>query len=299
MVSDERLRELEDKYEGYKVFDETGDRIGKVDDLFVDEVDSEEYIGVKMGLFGLAGMTLIPMEVARVDEANRSIAVSASKDHVREAPSFRDDDDITGEYESRIRRHFGLEDVTASGDRGYYGRYEGADAGPGAGAGAAGTAAGAGPLGRGDDRESGGGGGESFSGQAQGGTEGRGEDEGYAEGEDVSGEREGRYAGAPMGGIESHDDEQQPGEREGRYSGAAMGGVQDTDLQTYHEGNFASQEDTEPVAEGRSSEESRRASENLGAPVDRTTQSGASSTGADAGDDEEIGRTRVRRRQRP
>jgi hypothetical protein len=34
----------------------------------VDEADREEYIGVKMGLFGLIGTTLIPMEIARVNE---------------------------------------------------------------------------------------------------------------------------------------------------------------------------------------------------------------------------------------
>jgi hypothetical protein len=62
MANDERLRELEDKYEGFTVYDRDGDKIGKVDDLFVDDSDREEYIGVKMGLFGLSGTTLIPME---------------------------------------------------------------------------------------------------------------------------------------------------------------------------------------------------------------------------------------------
>ncbi len=42
MASEDRLRELEEKYEDYKVYDNQGERIGKVDDLFIDETDREE-----------------------------------------------------------------------------------------------------------------------------------------------------------------------------------------------------------------------------------------------------------------
>jgi hypothetical protein len=41
-----------DRYAGYNVYDPDGERIGKVGDLFVDETDSSEYIGVKMGFLG-------------------------------------------------------------------------------------------------------------------------------------------------------------------------------------------------------------------------------------------------------
>jgi sporulation protein YlmC with PRC-barrel domain len=110
VASEDRLRELEEKYEDYKVYDNRGDKIGKVDDLFVDESDREEYIGVKMGFFGTKS-TLIPMDIVRVNENEKSIAVSDSKDHVKNAPSFDDDEDITPDYEDRIRSHFGLESV--------------------------------------------------------------------------------------------------------------------------------------------------------------------------------------------
>jgi sporulation protein YlmC with PRC-barrel domain len=33
------MRELEEKYEGYTVYDNRGERIGKVDDLFIYEAD--------------------------------------------------------------------------------------------------------------------------------------------------------------------------------------------------------------------------------------------------------------------
>jgi rRNA processing protein Gar1 len=53
VASEDRLRELEEKYEDFKVYDNQGEKIGKVDDLFVDETDREEYIGVKLGFLGL------------------------------------------------------------------------------------------------------------------------------------------------------------------------------------------------------------------------------------------------------
>src|SRR5215213_5433512 len=118
VANEDRLRELEEKYEDYKVYDNQGERIGKVDDLFVDETDREEYIGVKMGFLGLKS-TLIPMDIVRVNEGERTIEVSDSKDHVRNAPSFDDDEDITPDFEDRIRSHFGLESVGTS-SRGAY-----------------------------------------------------------------------------------------------------------------------------------------------------------------------------------
>ena len=137
VASEERLRELEEKYEDYKVYDNQGSKIGKVDDLFVDETDREEYIGVKLGFFGRKS-TLIPMEIVRVNETDRTIEVSDTKDHVKDAPSFDDDEDITGEYERRIRDHFGLESVESSSSRGAYGGYSGGEAATGASAGATG-----------------------------------------------------------------------------------------------------------------------------------------------------------------
>jgi sporulation protein YlmC with PRC-barrel domain len=128
VASDDRLRELEEKYEDYRVYDNQGERIGKVDDLFVDETDREEYIGVKMGFLGLKS-TLIPMDIVRVNEGERTIEVSESKDHVKSAPSFDDDEDITPDYEDRIRSHFGLESVGTSS----YGGYSGASGGDYAG----------------------------------------------------------------------------------------------------------------------------------------------------------------------
>jgi len=147
VASEERLRELEEKYEDYTVYDNQGSKIGKVDDLFVDEKDHEEYIGVKLGFLGRKS-TLIPTEIVRVNESDRTIEVSESKDHVKDAPSFDDDEDVTAEYEERIRSHFGLESLQG-GSGGSYGASSGTASGSSASVAAAGSSD------RDDDRTSG------------------------------------------------------------------------------------------------------------------------------------------------
>jgi uncharacterized protein (TIGR02271 family) len=125
----DRFTAIEDQYAGYEVYDRNGEKIGKVNDLFVDENDQLEYIGVKMGFLGLEGRGLIPMEVARVDEADRLIELSADKAQVKESPSFNDDRDITPDYEEQVYSHYGLQRAQTNGDRGGYGEYYGDEPG--------------------------------------------------------------------------------------------------------------------------------------------------------------------------
>jgi hypothetical protein len=58
----ETFTELEDRYAGYIVYDRHYEKLGNVDDLFVDENDSPQYIGVKMGFLGTR-TTMIPFEM--------------------------------------------------------------------------------------------------------------------------------------------------------------------------------------------------------------------------------------------
>jgi uncharacterized protein YjbJ (UPF0337 family) len=105
--SSDRSRELQESYGGYKVYDRHQEEIGKIDELFVDENDQPEYIGVRTGLLGTK-LTLIPMEITRINDRRRLIEVSADKEAVNDAPSF-DEGELTAEYEDRVYRHFGLE----------------------------------------------------------------------------------------------------------------------------------------------------------------------------------------------
>src|SRR5215218_11000512 len=91
----DRFQAIEDQYEGYEVYDRNGEKIGKVDDLFVDESDQPEYLGVKMGLFGTSS-TLIPWEaVSSTDDQGRKVTVATDKDTAKNGPSFDDDREIT------------------------------------------------------------------------------------------------------------------------------------------------------------------------------------------------------------
>src|ERR687898_503321 len=78
----DRFTAIEDQYADYTVYDRDGDKIGKVDDLFVDEHDQPEYIGVKLGFLGTRS-NLIPWELATVDENDRRIEVSEDEDELR------------------------------------------------------------------------------------------------------------------------------------------------------------------------------------------------------------------------
>src|SRR5215208_6168956 len=106
--TDKVTEEVEDRYAGYTVYDQSYEKIGNVDDLFVDENDSPEYIGVKMGLLG-SRTTLIPFEMVRVNEARQLIEVAADKETLKNGPTFDDDREITPEFENEVYSYYGLQ----------------------------------------------------------------------------------------------------------------------------------------------------------------------------------------------
>ncbi len=127
----DRFTAIEDRFADYTVYDQHYDKIGKVDDLFVDESDQPEYIGVKMGFLGMSS-TLIPMDMVRVNDERQLVEVAADKDTVKNGPSFDDDREITPEFENQIYSYYGLDRSTGSESTGSYGSYyseEGTDAG--------------------------------------------------------------------------------------------------------------------------------------------------------------------------
>ncbi len=128
----DRFTAIEDQYAGYTVYDPDGDKIGKVDDLFVDENDQPEYIGVKIDLLGTSS-TLIPWELVEVRDTESTLIVSADDAHVKDGPTFDDDQDITPEFESEVYSYYGLQQSGSAEDRGAYADYYGdsGEVGPG------------------------------------------------------------------------------------------------------------------------------------------------------------------------
>src|SRR5919205_1175949 len=79
----DRFTAVEDRFAGYAVYDPAGEKIGKVDDLFVDQSDEPEYLGVKMGFLGTRS-TLIPWDaVSTADDEGRTITVDIDEDELR------------------------------------------------------------------------------------------------------------------------------------------------------------------------------------------------------------------------
>ena len=128
----DRFTAVEEQYAGYTVVDESGSKIGKVDDLFLDESDSPEYIGVKMGFLGTRS-TLIPWgAVSSTDDEGRAITVATDKDTAKNGFTFDDDKEITPEFENEVYSYYGLEHTNGTDGRSAYGSYysdEGTEAG--------------------------------------------------------------------------------------------------------------------------------------------------------------------------
>jgi stress response protein YsnF len=110
------------RFEGYQIYDRHYEKVGKVDDLFVDENDVPEYIGVKTSLFG-GPSTLIPMDIVRVNDLRQLVEVASDKETIENAPNFDDDAEITAEFEERVYAHFGATREPPPTDRGGYGAY--------------------------------------------------------------------------------------------------------------------------------------------------------------------------------
>jgi uncharacterized protein (TIGR02271 family) len=125
----DRFTAIEDQYAGYTVVDTSGSKIGKVDDLFLDESDQPEYFGVKMGFLGTSS-TLIPADIATINNEQGFIEVSQPKSTVQDGPTFDDDREITPEYENEVRSYYGLGPIESSGS---YGDYEETNGHSGAG----------------------------------------------------------------------------------------------------------------------------------------------------------------------
>jgi hypothetical protein len=114
-------------YKDYTVYDQHYEKVGKVDDLFVDENDQPEYIGVKIGFLGTKS-TLIPIELVRVNDRRKLVEVAADESTIKGAPTFDDDKDITPEYEHGVYGYFGLESPGYGQGRSSYGSYYASDA---------------------------------------------------------------------------------------------------------------------------------------------------------------------------
>ncbi|HEX6709175.1 MAG TPA: PRC-barrel domain-containing protein [Rubrobacter sp.] len=101
---------LKDSSEEYSVYDAHYERIGRVDDVLLDERDAVSYIGVKMGFFG-TNSTLVPVEIVRVNDRRHLIEIAEEAETIKHAPHFGHDETVSPDLEDRVRTYFGLEPI--------------------------------------------------------------------------------------------------------------------------------------------------------------------------------------------
>jgi uncharacterized protein (TIGR02271 family) len=126
--TDNYTEEVEVRYAGYTVYDRHYEKLGEVDVLFLDENDQPEYLGVKMGFVGTR-TTLIPFQLARVNDAQQTIKVAADKETLKNGPTFDDEREITPQFENEVYSYYGLRRTQTIGNTGSYYSDEGTDAG--------------------------------------------------------------------------------------------------------------------------------------------------------------------------
>jgi uncharacterized protein (TIGR02271 family) len=115
----EPLGTPEERYAEYGIYDQYGERIGPLSDLFVDENDEPEYVGVETGLPRNRSV-LIPAEVITIDDRLRRMVVSHPRSLVETAPSLGPEDEVTPEFERLVRVHYGLDAEERAGSGALY-----------------------------------------------------------------------------------------------------------------------------------------------------------------------------------
>jgi sporulation protein YlmC with PRC-barrel domain len=95
------------EWRGRNVVDENGDKIGKLEDVYLDEETSRpEWAAVHTGLFGRR-KSLVPLSQAAPDGDDLRVPYAA--EHVKEAPSVDADDRLSQDEEAKLYGHYGLD----------------------------------------------------------------------------------------------------------------------------------------------------------------------------------------------
>ena len=92
-------------WRGRTVVDRDGDKIGKFDELYLDDADRPAWAAVTTGLFGMR-QTFVPLSQAEPEDD--VLRVPFGKDMVKDAPSVDPDAQLDPEEEDVLYRHYGL-----------------------------------------------------------------------------------------------------------------------------------------------------------------------------------------------
>lgn len=94
-------------WRGKELFDRDGDKIGKLEDVYVDTETDEQLFGtVKEGLFG-RHLTFVPLRGA--EASPDGLRLTISKEAVKDAPNIDGDAELSRDGESDLYRHYELD----------------------------------------------------------------------------------------------------------------------------------------------------------------------------------------------
>ncbi len=97
---------------GTTVYDKDGDKIGKVDEVYLDNASGQpEWVSVKTGLFG-SSLSLIPL--AQASTSGDSVKVPFAKSVVKDAPHHDPGKELSETDEVDLYRYYDIADTSAS-----------------------------------------------------------------------------------------------------------------------------------------------------------------------------------------
>jgi uncharacterized protein (TIGR02271 family) len=94
---------------GHTVVDRDGDKVGKVQDVYLDRRSEEpEWLAVKTGMFG-SNVSFVPVQNATTADDD-TIRVEHEKDRIKDAPNIDPDGELSPDEERRLYEHYGRSD---------------------------------------------------------------------------------------------------------------------------------------------------------------------------------------------
>src|SRR5919199_7001007 len=101
---------------GLQVVDRDGDKVGKVDEIYLDEQTGQpEWLAVNTGLFG-SNVSFVPL--AQATNEGDVVRVPYEKSQIKDAPNASADGQLSQEEESRLYSHYGMEYSESRSDSG-------------------------------------------------------------------------------------------------------------------------------------------------------------------------------------
>jgi hypothetical protein len=98
------------EWRGRTVVDRDGERIGTLDDLYLDERDEPAWGTVRAGFLGLRS-SLVPLSDMR--PVGDELEVPYDRQRVKDAPAVEPSEQVDDEDADRLRQHYGLADRAA------------------------------------------------------------------------------------------------------------------------------------------------------------------------------------------